>query len=92
MSRALRLLVADRWYHVAAHGNERRACFRGDGGWWEMTACGGWSAMTPAALGAAAGGMRYGVVAAAVRNLEARLPRDRRLGAAWKKVVDDLST
>ena len=48
--------------------------------------------MTLAALGAAAGGMRYGAVAAAVRNLEARLPRDRRLRAAWKKVVDDLNT
>jgi REP element-mobilizing transposase RayT len=31
MSRALRLLVKDGWYHVTARGNERRAIFRGDG-------------------------------------------------------------
>ena len=38
MSRALRLLVADGWYHVTARGNERRAIFRGDGDRSEMTA------------------------------------------------------
>ncbi len=31
MSRPLRLLVKDGWYHVTARGNERRAIFRGDG-------------------------------------------------------------
>ena len=30
MGRALRLLVADGWYHVTARGDERRAIFRGD--------------------------------------------------------------
>ena len=48
--------------------------------------------MTLASLGLAAGGMRYGAVAAAVRNLEARLPRDRRLRAAWKKVMYAINT
>ena len=28
MSRSLRVLVADGWYHVTARGNERRAIFR----------------------------------------------------------------
>ncbi len=28
MSRPLRVLVADGWYHVTARGNERRAIFR----------------------------------------------------------------
>ena len=48
--------------------------------------------MTLAALGAAAGGMRYGAVAAAIRAFHARLPRDRRLRSAWKELVDALST
>lgn len=48
--------------------------------------------MTLSALGTAAGGMRYGAVAAAIRNLHARLPRNRSLRVAWKDVVGALNT
>jgi len=36
--------------------------------------------------------MRYGAVAAAIRNLHARLRRNRSLRVAWKDVVGALNT
>lgn len=48
--------------------------------------------MTLTALGIAAGGMRYGAVAAAVRSLQSRLSHDAGLRTAWAEVMDDLNS